>query len=370
LTAMPRSAPATGRAYPMRRWIAEDCPGRFDIDLGDGQVHYGGTARPAARPDLSVSHGHDAAARLAQLIAERYGSTADRVAVTHGAREALSLLCLTLLKPGDRVLAFSPGWQQARDIPERLGCDVRLRELPEDLGPHLDALAGDRAPRLITLTRPHGPAGRRLRGRELAALAALAARGDGYLVLDEEHLADLAASPAVHTPRVISLASLARIPGLPGLRVGWMYAPPEIAAACARDTPPALAWNPVPYGPLALDVLSRWPGYARRHRSVVEEGRRLVGEFAARHPAELRLLPAHGDGAPFAWLRLTTGEAPLSFARRALDAGVLITPGETLGVPGAVRLSLAREPAVLAEALARIGRTLAAAPDPAAARTP
>ena len=311
--------------------------------------------------DLELSYGVDRGIpALAQLIAWRYGSSSDRVVVTHGAQEALYLLYCTLLRPSDRVVAFRPGWQQAWEAPQRLGCEQVLLDLAPDFSIDLAGLAAatERGVRLITLNSPSNPTGRRLRPAELRAIVALAERADAYVVLDEEYVVDLSTSPAVRDGRLVSVSSLSKIAGFPGLRVGWMYGPPGIVAACAQYKHLTSISNSILCETLAADVLARWDAYAQTYHTLTEGGLRQLEEFAARHPGELRLVPP--EGTPFAWLALTTGESSLSFARRVLDQGVLVMPGETLGAANGIRVSFAREPGLLARGLARIDAVLAA----------
>ena len=355
------TAAATGAAqdYPMRRWVFEDSLGRFDIDLGDSHVQCGTLAGLNVPADLELNYGVDRGSpELVRLVAERYGGPAERVVITHGAQEALYLLYCTLLRPGDRVVAFRPGWQQAWDAPDRLGCEVRVLDLAEGFGIDLAALAevADSRLRLITLNTPSNPTGRRIRDAELAAILEIAERCDAYVVLDEEYVLDLATSPAVRDGRLISVSSLSKIAGFPGLRVGWLYAPAELSAACAQYKHLTSISNSVLCETLAADVLARWDEYVAQYRRLVDGGQRLLEEFAAAHPGLVRLVPP--EGTPFAWLHLTTGESSLSFARRVLETGVLVMPGETLGASHGIRISFAREPQLLAEGLARIAAVL------------
>lgn len=352
-------APSVEQGYPMRKWVFEESLGRFDIDLGDSHVQCGTLAQLHVPADLELNYGVDrGSADLIELVADRYLGSADRVIVTHGAQEALYLLYCTLLRPGDRVIAFRPGWQQAWDVPVKLGCDVQVLDLAEDFSIDLEALERAAGPnlRLITVNTPSNPTGRRIRHRELEALHALAERTDAYIVLDEEYVLDLAASPALRSDRFVSVSSLSKMYGFPGLRVGWMYGPREVVSACAEYKHLTSISNSVLCESLAVDVLQRWQEWARQYHRLTDEGLHVLTEWAAKHPGQLRLVPP--EGTPFAWVHLTTGEDSLSFARRVLDTGVLIMPAETLGAERGVRLAFAREPHILAEGLRRISGVL------------
>lgn len=361
-------APAAEQGYPMRRWVFEDSLGRYDIDLGDSHVQCGTLSQLHVPDDLELNYGVDRGSpALIELVADRYLGSTDRVIVTHGAQEALYLLYCTLLRPGDGVIAFRPGWQQAWDVPVKLGCDVRVLDLAEDFSIDLDALETAAGPnlRLITLNTPSNPTGRRIRYREFEALSALAERTDAYIVVDEEYVLDLAASPALRGDRFVSVSSLSKMYGFPGLRVGWMYGPPEVVTACAEYKHLTSISNSVLSESLAVDVLQRWQEWARQYHRLTGEGLHILTEWAARYPEQLRLVPP--EGTPFAWVHLTTGESSLSLARRVLDRGVLIMPAETLGSVRGVRLAFAREPEILHEGLRRIGHVLDAVPKGSAA---
>lgn len=347
----------------MRQWVFEDSLGRYDIDLGDSHVQCGSLRTLSVPADLELTYGTDRGIpELAQLIAWRYGGPTDHVVVTHGAQEALYLLYCTLLRPGDRVVAFSPGWQQALEVPRRLGCEQITLELGSDFSIDLARLesVAQHGLRLITINSPANPTGRRLRPYELNTIVRLADQTGAYVVLDEEYVVDLSTSPATRDARLISVSSLSKIAGLPGLRVGWMYGPPAIVAACAQYKHLTSISNSVLCETLAAGVLARWDSYVTAYSTLTSDGLDLLKDFIGRHHSELALVPP--EGTPFAWLTLTTGESSLSFARRVLDQRVLVMPAETLGGVNGIRLSFAREPATLASGLERIEAVLAATP--------
>jgi aspartate/methionine/tyrosine aminotransferase len=351
----------------MRSWVFEDSLGRYDIDLGDSHVQCGTLRGLRLSGDLELNYGVDRGSpALRELIAELYGGSPERTMVAHGAQEALYLLYSTLLRPGDRVVTFRPGWAQSWDVPRARRCTVDALDLTADFGIDLDAVAesaGKGDLRMIIVNTPCNPTGRRLRPHELERLLVLAEEADAYLLADEEYVLDLSASAAHRSERAVSVSSLSKVYGFPGLRVGWMYGPLDVVAACARRKHLTSISNSVLCEALACDVLAHRSLYADRYQCLVDPGLAQLRAWAGRNATALRLVPP--EGTPFAWLHLLTGESSLSFARRLLDVGVLVMPGETLGTTGGFRLTFAREPDVLAEGLRRIG-TVLRSPQPAA----
>ena len=346
---------ATGTTYPMRRWAFEDTPGRYDIDLGNSFAPVRDPAGLSAPASLALSYGSDVgSAELREQVARRYGGDPERVLVTHGAQEALFLLFSTLLRPGDQMIAFVPGWQSSVEVPAHRGCHVDA--LPYDAGMEVDVatvreVAGPRL-RVVYVSSPNNPGGRRVSADRVAALAELAGRAGGYLVLDQEYEIDLSGSPALRHESVVSVSGLAKVYGLPGLRVGWLYGHPDVVAGCARLKHFTSIANSAICEALAAQVLADHDAYARDYHRLVEPGRALVVEWAQRHADQVRLVPP--EGTPFAWLEPVSGEPSLALCRRALDAGVLLMPGETLGSGRGFRLGFARPPDVVAEGLRRL----------------
>ncbi|MFE4176752.1 pyridoxal phosphate-dependent aminotransferase [Streptomyces sp. NPDC056909] len=349
--------------YSIARWTFVDSAGRYDIDLGNSYVPSRVLSDLTVPADLRLDYGTDRGTpELRGRIAGLYGGRPESVTVTHGAQEALFLLFDVLLRPGDQVIAFNPGWQPLLDLPPRHGARVTVLPYGPDLAVDAAAVAAaaDDRLRLIALNSPCNPTGRRVGEREVRALAALAAERDAYLLVDEEYAIDLSRSPAVGQDRVISVSGLSKTYGLPGLRTGWMYGAPEVAEACAERKFLTSIANSVLCEALACSALDRHEEYVREYHRLCAPGLRLVEEWAARHPDAVRLVPP--DGTPFAWVQLRTGEDSLTLCRRALEAGLLLTPGETMGSGEGFRLGFARDTDTVREGLRRLDTVLL--PDP------
>ena len=136
-----------------------------------------------------------------------------------------------------------------------------------------------------------------------------------------------------------------------------------MVSACAERKFLTSVANSVLTEALACDALSRRDRYLAEYHRLCDTGLGLLRGWADRNTGAVRLLPP--EGTPFGWLWLDTGEPALDFCRRVLDTGVLLLPGETVGAPGGFRVTFAREPAVLAEALGRVEAVLRTAPPPA-----
>jgi aspartate/methionine/tyrosine aminotransferase len=191
--------------------------GEIDIDLSGLALRYG--------------H-HTGAPELRAHIADIYpGMSPGGIVVTNGAAEALFNVAAALLNPGDHVVVEHPNYPSNYEAPRSLGCRVDLLSLNFDEGfrPNLDRLKKQVSTktRLISLTHPNNPTGSVITERELSDVIELAERCGCYLLMDETYR-DLVLSgdpvvPAASlSPSVISISSMSKVFGTPGVRIGWL----------------------------------------------------------------------------------------------------------------------------------------------------
>ena len=168
--------------------------------------------------------------------------SADDVLVTSGSQQALDLLAKVLIEPRDVVVTTDPaylGALQAMQLfqPRLVGIAEDAEGMRVDL--LADALAAGLAPKLVYLTPTFAnPSGTTMPAQRREELAALAERY-GFLVAEDDAYRQLyfgAAPPppvAAHSDRVVRLGSFSKVLG-PGLRVGWIVAPPALRGALVR----------------------------------------------------------------------------------------------------------------------------------------
>ena len=166
----------------------------------------------------------------------------ENVLVTTGAIEANFLLFNVLLDPGDHVVAVNPAYQQLNSVPSAVGAEVALWRIgPESYHYDLDELERLMTPhtRLIVVNTPHNPTGAMLSEEELRRVYGLAESVGAWVLCDEAYRwievpgGDAFAPPAVdYGTRAISVGTISKPFGLPGLRIGWMAAPAEVVTEC------------------------------------------------------------------------------------------------------------------------------------------
>jgi aspartate/methionine/tyrosine aminotransferase len=158
------------------------------------------------------------------------GLGTDDVLVTPGAAAALFATATSQLEPGDHLVVVRTNYATNLETPRAIGADLDIVDLSYDDGWRLDVerLAARVRPgvtKLISVTCPHNPTGTMLDLASLHALVELAERTGTVLLVDETYRDLTHGNPlpmaATLSPRAISIASMSKAYGLPGLRVGW-----------------------------------------------------------------------------------------------------------------------------------------------------
>ncbi len=190
--------------------------GDLDIDLNDILLRYG---YHKGRPDLR------------EIIALSYpGFSPEHIIVTTGASEANFVVVASLVKPGDHVIVEHPNYPSNYEVPRSLGCEVSLYTLKYDnkFRPIAEDLEAKITPqtKLISLTHPNNPTGSKIPRKELEKIIRFVELRDIFLLFDETYrdmdFKNPLPAAATLSPRVISISSLSKSYGLPGLRTGWL----------------------------------------------------------------------------------------------------------------------------------------------------
>ena len=167
------------------------------------------------------------------------GATADNVTVVNGGSEANFLTLWTLLEPGDRLAFMVPNYMEGWGLGRHFGeaTDVFRLTLQGDRWA-LDLEEVDRAispaTKVVMVCNPDNPTGHVLTDAEMDAVVAAADRVGAWVVADEIYRgAELGADDASPTfwgryDKVVITSGLSKAFAMPGLRVGWVVAPPDL----------------------------------------------------------------------------------------------------------------------------------------------
>jgi aspartate/methionine/tyrosine aminotransferase len=181
---------------------------------------------------LTLCYGeHRGSAGLRESVAGPHeGVGPDDVLVVPGAAAALFVVNSSLLDGHSSMLVVRPNYATNLETPRLLRCSIEYLELKFEnrFELDLDEVASRIAAgtRLVSVTYPHNPTGVVLEEGKLRALIELVERHDCYLLVDETYR-DLHRGPspplaAQLSDRAISVSSLSKAFGLPGIRMGWI----------------------------------------------------------------------------------------------------------------------------------------------------
>ena len=170
---------------------------------------------------------------LRAAIAAAHGAAPDDVVVTAGGMHALFLLAFVLCERGDETVIATPCFPPARNALEAVGARIRTVPFLFDQGYRLDPrdVGAALSPRtkLVSLASPQNPSGVTIPPAALRETVVLTQKicPGAYLLVDETYReAAYADDPVAETAlalgaKVISVASLSKCHGAPGLRIGW-----------------------------------------------------------------------------------------------------------------------------------------------------
>lgn len=183
-------------------------------------------------PDLTLFYGeHRGDKELRGLIAAQDARvTPDDVLVTAGAAGALFIVSTSLLSANDHLVVIRPNYATNIETPRAIGCAISFVDLAfeEDFAIDVERVKTAIQPntRLISVTCPHNPTGTMMSRAGLDALVALAESTNCHVLVDETYR-DLSYGRRLPTAaslstKAISVSSLSKAFGIPGIRIGWL----------------------------------------------------------------------------------------------------------------------------------------------------
>ena len=161
------------------------------------------------------------------------------IVVTCGSTEAMMAAMMTVVNPGDKVVIFSPFYENYTADTILTGAEpiyVPLVPPTFDFDPHLLEDAFRQGAKALVLCNPSNPTGKVFSREELEVIADIVIRHDGYVITDEvyEHIVY---APHRHVyisslpgmwERTISCSSLSKTYSITGWRLGYVIAPERI----------------------------------------------------------------------------------------------------------------------------------------------
>jgi aspartate/methionine/tyrosine aminotransferase len=295
----------------------------------------------------------------------------DQLVVVSAAEEAIFLFYQALLTPSDHTIVETPCYESALTVPKSAGAAVSEWRRKSETGwshdlPALESLIRPNT-RAIYINSPHNPTGLLMPPDIFRGVLNLAARHNIYVFSDEVYR-ELEHDSSTRLPaacdlydRALSLGSVSKTYGLPGLRLGWL--------AC-RDA--AVLQKIVSfkhYTTICASAPSEFlTALAFRHRQkfidrnlpIVHRNLRQLSSFLARHADLFTWTPPNASTIGFVHF-LAPADVHAFCERLVREAGVLLLPGTVYDEPRHIRFGYGRRN--MPEALAQLEAWLSTHPE-------
>ena len=293
-------------------------------------------------------------------------TTPDDVVSLAAAEEGIFVVEHAVLGPGGHAVVETPCYESALAVARSTGADVDAwRRTYEDGWEHdVDALERLLRPdtRLVYVNTPHNPTGIQMPRPVLDRIVELCAERGAVLLCDEVYR-ELEHDPADRLPagcdlyeRAVSLGTVSKTYGLPGLRTGWIACRDSaLREAIVATKLYTTICSSAPSELLAALALRHRERLAGRNRALVLDNLALADAFIAAHPGLVDWV--RPTASPIGFPRLRVADTQAFCERLAAGEGVLLLPGEVYDEPGHVRFGLGRPGA--AEAFTRLSAFVA-----------
>lgn len=304
---------------------------------------------------------------LRKTIAQRWGhGDPEWVMATHGSSEAIYLIMNTLLQAGDEVVVLDPCYQQLFSIAKSMGCQLKHWQLrfEQQFIPNIKEFKRLISPctKLVVVNFPHNPTGTSLTLEEQVALIETVAQTGAYLLWDAA-FAELTyersplPTPTLQYDRAISIGTLSKAYGLPGLRVGWCIAAPDVLARFVhlRD------YITLHLSPLVEIIAQKAIAKADRLLAIRREQARInldiLAEWVNRHQGAVEWV--RPSGGVCAFVRFSTVPDIEPFCHYiGRTYGVLLVPGTCFNYPKHARVGFGGATIQFKEGLSRLSNAL------------
>ena len=310
------------------------------------------------------------------------GLAGDGLIVTTGSQQALDLLGKTLLEPGSKAIVEGPTFLATIQCFRLYGAELISAPIDGEgvQVDRLEQLIMEHKPRLVYLIPTFGnPSGAMLSLERRKRVLELAVKHQTLIVEDDPY-GDLYFD-APPPPSLLALSS--QVPGSrdwlvhcgslskvlsPGLRVGWMVAPPELLAKATM----CKQFSDAHTSTFAQATAARYlaaglmPATLAKVRATYGRRAQVMGD-ALRQELGAAVQFVQPQGGLFVWARLTGAGGKLQdageLAQRAIAQGVAFVPGAPFYCANpdrsTFRLSFATVGEdLIREGVARLGRSL------------
>lgn len=330
------------------------CDVAYNVTI-NGKTHY---APNAGLPALREA--------IAKQVSKESGIdyTANNVAVTIGATEAVYLSFMACINPGDEVIILAPYWVQYENIVKFLGGKpVIIDTFKEDFEPDLNVISkaiNDRT-KAIVLNSPNNPSGYVYKDAFLKELAEIA-RANSILIFDDEAYRSLvydgeypSISKYCRKEDIFIINSFSKEFSMTGWRVGYVVADEDFINTVVKFQQNIAVCVSTPNQYAAIEAITNKDKYAGGIKDVFQKRRDVLTKELSKIDKLKFKAPA---GTFYAFIDISsTGMDSKTFCFSLLEKQhVAVIPGVAFGeaFDNYIRLAFTLNEDKLVEGISRI----------------
>ena len=329
--------------------------------LANGATHY---THPLGLPELRRAIAADIRARGGADYAP------ENIVVTPGGQQAMFVIALGLLNPGDEILVPCPGYNpygQAAELAEATVVDIRT-SMATNFTLTAEMVRAHVTPRskILVLINPNNPTGTVTPPDEVARICEVAKEHDLIVISDEiyarltfgnNRVQPVAALPGMQE-RTITLSGFSKAYAMTGWRIGYFAGPPDLMPALAEINHAFAISTAAVSQHAALAALNGPQDCVEEMRQTYDARRRALCAGLD----GLGIPYAEPQGAFYVYADVSSvGLGGTEFCERLLREGqVMVYPGTVYGdyTDDFVRMSLTQSVPRIEEAVRRMGRVV------------
>lgn len=315
---------------------------------------------------------------LARKQGKAIGRTIDpetEIVVTCGGTEAMMCAMMTICNPGDKVMVFSPFYENYGADAILSGAEpiyIPLTPPEYDFDIRLVEEGFREGAKAIIVCNPSNPCGKVFSREELTQIGELAVKYDAFVVTDEvyEHMVYapyhhtcMASLPGMYE-HTVTCNSLSKTYSITGWRLGYLIGPEEVIEAAKKVHDFLTVGAAAPLQEAAVTGLNFQESYYENLLAVYTKKRdyflKGLDEIGLKHNVPQGTYFVLVDISDFLELPQFKGWTDLEFCEwMIVNIGVAAVPGSSFfkeEVNHLIRLHFAREKETMDEALARLGK--------------
>jgi aspartate/methionine/tyrosine aminotransferase len=300
---------------------------------------------------------------LREAIAGIYKTTSsDDVLVISSAEEGIFVVYHALLAASDHVIVETPCYESGLELARSTGAEVSqwTRHFEDSWAHDLAALEALIRPntKMLYINTPSNPTGINMTPEVFAAVMNLA-KERGIIVFCDEVYRELEHDPSTRLSAVcdayenaISLGSMSKSYGLPGLRLGWLASRNrDLLEKCLHFKYYTTICSSAPSEFLTALALRQRETILARNLEIVQNNLPMLEAFLARHSDLFSWVKPNAS--PIGFPRVNIAGKIMDFCEEIVrETGVLLLPGGVYDQPGHVRMGYGRSH--MPEALERL----------------